>query len=266
MSGSVPVPPAHMPMIRHGRPLKRWRYVGAFGPDLMLCAAEVHVGPLAQRFFAVAEPGRPVVERTSLRRGLVEMEASRVRLRTPDLAAEIDLGEQTGVETLHPNGSRGYVWTRKQAGIPADVSITMGGRSRRLALRGVVDDTAGYHARHTRWHWSAGVGRAQSGEAVAWNLVSGVNDAPRGSERALWVDGSAVEVAAVSFAADLSRIELGGGGALRFEPWSERAARTNLLLLRSSYRQPFGTFSGDLPGGLRLVEGHGVIEWHDAHW
>jgi hypothetical protein len=45
-----------------------------------------------------------------------------------------------------------------------------------------------------------------------------------------------------------------------------RARRDNLLLVRSDYRQPFGTFSGALPPGLELASGFGVMEWHDARW
>ena len=37
-------------------------------------------------------------------------------------------------------------------------------------------------------------------------------------------------------------------------------------LVRSSYRQPFGTFSGVLPGGLALTDGYGVMEHHDVWW
>jgi hypothetical protein len=36
--------------------------------------------------------------------------------------------------------------------------------------------------------------------------------------------------------------------------------------VRSSYRQPFGTFSGVMPGGVRVAEGYGVMEYHDARW
>ena len=36
--------------------------------------------------------------------------------------------------------------------------------------------------------------------------------------------------------------------------------------MRSRYRQPFGTFSGELPGGIELAEGYGVMEDHDVHW
>ena len=36
--------------------------------------------------------------------------------------------------------------------------------------------------------------------------------------------------------------------------------------MRSRYRQPFGTFSGVLPNGVRLAEGYGVMEDHDVRW
>jgi hypothetical protein len=46
-----------MPLLRGGRPLKRWRYVGVYGPELMLCAVEAFVGPFGHRFWGLAEPG-----------------------------------------------------------------------------------------------------------------------------------------------------------------------------------------------------------------
>jgi hypothetical protein len=36
--------------------------------------------------------------------------------------------------------------------------------------------------------------------------------------------------------------------------------------VRSRYRQPFGTFSGALPGGIELADGYGVMEEHDVWW
>jgi hypothetical protein len=36
--------------------------------------------------------------------------------------------------------------------------------------------------------------------------------------------------------------------------------------MRSYYRQPFGTFTGELPGGLRLADGYGVMEEHEVWW
>ena len=63
------------------------------------------------------------------------------------------------------------------------------------------------------------------------------------------------------FAADLSSVD-----NLRFHAEAVRERNDNLLLLRSRYRQPFGTFSGVLPGGIELTEGYGVMEDHEAWW
>jgi len=55
---------------------------------------------------------------------------------------------------------------------------------------------------------------------------------------------------------------------LRFADGRRRAidARAVLVVLRSAYRQPFGTFAGTLPGGMELAEGYGVMEDHDVWW
>jgi hypothetical protein len=265
---AVPVPPERMALMRRGRPLKRWRYVGFYGPELMLCAGDFRIGFLRQQFWAVAEPGRPLVERTSMRSAGVAMHGDRVAIESADVRLELKLDEVEGVAGTHPNGRTGYVWTRKQAGVPMRGALTLGNRTFQLDGEGVIDDTAGYHARRTSWRWSAGVGRGARGEPVAWNLVEGVNDEPEGSERAIWVDGEPFEPRPVSFAPDLSAIEFSEGGRLAFEGWpgSAREDHTNALILRSDYRQPFGAFSGELPGGLELTAGFGVMEEHLAIW
>src|SRR5215211_4153066 len=51
----LPLPPAKLPLRRSGRMRKRWRYVGAFAEELLVCAARVHVGPLAQNFWAICD-------------------------------------------------------------------------------------------------------------------------------------------------------------------------------------------------------------------
>jgi Protein of unknown function (DUF2804) len=182
------------------------------------------------------------------------------------VALDLLLGEEAGVEALCPHG-RCEVWTRKQAGVTAHGTLTLDdGPSRKIEALAVIDDTAGHHARETEWWWSAGVGESPDGVALAWNLVSGVNDPPRGSERAVWVAGAPSETAPVSFAADLSRIVCRDGAELRFEAETERARHDNFLILRSDYRAPFGSFSGTLPGGIELARGRGVVEHHRARW
>jgi hypothetical protein len=236
-----------MPMWRGGRPLKRWTWVGAFGPDMMLCAALARVGPLASSWWAVWD-GTRLVERT-VRRPLA-VSASRV------LAGEIDVGVQGGasIEVVSPHGSQ-YIWTRKRA-----ARVTGVVRGRPVDLSGIVDESAGYHARRTSWWWSCGVGVLASGAAVSWNLVDGVHDAAVSSERTVWVDGEPREVGPVAFDG------LSGVGDLRFTASAGRARRDRLLLVSSDYEAPFGSFSGSVPEAGELREGWGVMERHDARW
>ena len=260
------IPPARMPLMRGGRPLKRWRYVGAYGPGLMLCGGDARVGPLPVRWWAVAEPGRALVDRTALLTSAgVEVGPRRLEVRSAEARISLEL-EPAGdaVEVVSPSDGS-YIWTGKRPCV-ARGTVEIGGRRREIECGALVDDSAGYHARVTAWRWSAGVGVADGGERVAWNLVTGVHDAPTESERTLWVDGRASEVGPVEFAEDLSRVSFSDGGSLAFEEWSARVDNTNLGFFRNVYRQPFGTFSGTLPGGLRLTEGYGVMERHEARW
>jgi hypothetical protein len=258
-----------MPRWRGTRPLKRWRYVAVFCEELMACAAIVRVGPMRQSFWAVLwrEESR-LRERTLLlpRRGTVELGPGRLRVRDGGVALDLVLAEDAGIQATCTHGNA-YVWTRKQAGIPARGTIALdGGRPHPIEALAVVDDTAGYHARVTEWRWAAGVGADPAGTPLAFNLVEGVNDPPSGSERAVWVAGEPHEPAPVSFAADLSRIASADGSLLRFTAEAQRSRRENLLVVRSEYRAPFGTFAGTLPGGMELARGLGVVEHHRARW
>jgi len=240
---NLPLPPGRMPAWRRLRPLKRWRYVAVYSPELMLCVGDARIAGVPQRWWAVALPDGRLFE------------GSR------DAPIELRLDEGPGVEVVSPHGGS-YIWTRKQAGIGVSGSVRLPHANYSIEGEfGFVDESAGYHARHTVWRWSAGIGRSRDGRAVAWNLVDGVHDAPRASERTVWVDGEPHEVGPVEFAEDLSAV-----GGLSFTEWSAREDHTNRLVMRSDYRQPFGSFAGELPGGLELESGYGVMEWHDVRW
>jgi hypothetical protein len=258
-----------MPLFRRGRMLKRWRYVGVYDADLMLCAGVARIGPARQSWWAVWERDRDRLhERTRLRGGGVDLGERRVRVRDGsvemDLSLDYDGAEE--VEVVTPDG-RGYAWTRKFAPVRARGSVRVDGDARTVDAFALIDDSAGYHARHTSWRWSAGVGTvAGAGGPVAWNLVAGVHDSPTASERTVWAGGQARELGPVSFAEDLGAVAFAEGGRLEFEAGAVRARDDNLLIIRSEYEQPFGTFRGTLPGGLELAEGYGVMERHVAVW
>ncbi len=243
----------------------------------MACAAIVQIGPARQSFWALhLRGGEPLRERTRMlprRRELQITHGSyrdgvpaRVRIRDRAVELEFQLEEQPGIQARCPHGAE-EVWTRKQAGVAAHGTLALdGGAAREIEALAVIDDTIGYHARETEWYWSAGVGEGAGGAALAWNLVSGVNDPPSGSERAVWVAGVPHEAPPVRFAADLARIDGEDGSQLGFVAEAERSRSENLLIVRSDYRAPFGTFSGMLPGGIELTHGLGVVEHHRARW
>jgi hypothetical protein len=232
-----------------------------FTPELMLCAGDAHIGPIAQRWWAVALPDGTLREHTGQGRGGLTVSPERLFVAAPGVRIELELAPGEEVEVASPAGGA-WIWTRKRGGVRAAGTVELDGRARSIEGEAVVDESAGYHPRRTSWRWSAGVGRGQGGERVAWNLVTGIHDAPQASERTVWIDGEPHEIPPVEFADDLSSV-----AGLSFEEWCTREDHTNRLIFRSDYLQPFGIFAGELPGGgPRLAEGYGVMERHDVRW
>jgi Protein of unknown function (DUF2804) len=289
----LPLPPDKVPLRRQGSWRKRWRYLGAFSEELLLCAARVAVGPAGQTFWAVCDrEAAEMRERTRMlgpiARGEVWTEAAdgddagridwapgrartlvRIEAAAKDgedpLRAFLRVGEGDWVESVSATGPEGggYTWTRKRV-VPVECDVRIGERRIRCEARGIEDESCGYHPGHTVWDWSAGVGHSTDGRDLAWNRVSGINEPPQGSERTIWVDGVPSEPAPVGFDG-LEAIAL-KDGRLEFTAECERRKEEKRAFVRYSYRQPFGTFAGRLPGGLVLERGLGVMEHHDAHW
>lgn len=287
----LPLPPAKVPARRHGSWRKQWRYLGAFCDELMLCAARVQVGPAGQTFWAIWDRAeRQMHERTRMLTPLARGEVWTEPAGEPDAGQVLwapDEGEATvrieaparggservrgfltvsggeWVESVCPVGEANYAWTRKRpAAVELDVRI--GERRIRAQARGIEDESCGYHPRETEWSWSAGVGRAADGREVAWNLVGGINDPPERSERAVWVGGEPSEPGPASF--EGLEAVAADGARLEFSAEAERSREERKPFVEYSYRQPFGTFTGTLPGGVALESGIGVMEHHRARW
>ena len=247
-----------MPLARGGRPLKRWTWVGVFGPEAILCAARVTVAGVPVAWWCVLDRVSGVAVEG---RGGVSVSASSLRVRgRAELAFEV-AGDPVEVVSPH-DGS--YAWTRKT---PARASgwVAARGERRPLDAHAIVDESAGYHARRTAWRWSAGVGTTPSGAPVAWNLVAGMHDGDEASERTVWLDGAARAVAPATFGDDL-----GWAGG---EPWRIACARehvlrlrTNFVVARSDLEQRFGAVTGSLPFAGELAAAWGVMERHDVRW
>ena len=283
----LPLPPGKMPLRFKGVNRKRWRYLGAFCDEVMVCAARVSVGPASQTFWAVWDRvEKELIERTVMRlpgaRGEVwsedgegssvdnapdEGSVVRIEATHPEAGAVrgfLRTGGGEWAESVCPNGGNGFVWTRKRV-VPVEIDLRMGHRRIRCKARGVEDESAGYHPKHTVWSWSAGVGTLTDGREIGWNLVEGVNDPPERSERAIWVDGKPFEPGPVHLRRlgdDQLRRWLGDRMRPRGRALPSREARPDLLLLPPAFRH----VHGNLSGGLALESAMGVMESHDAHW
>jgi hypothetical protein len=231
---------------------KAWRWVGAFGPDAMLCVARAQVGPARAAWWAVWD-GERLHEHTRRSWRGVTLDRDRASVRDGDVRIELALAGGQAIDV-----TTGPAWTRKTP-LRVTGEALVGGRRIAIDAAGLLDESEGRHARHTAWRWSAGAGVAASGAAVTWNLVAGLHDGER-SERTVWVDGEPHEVGPQRFDG------LAGVGDLRFDALAVRARRENYLVIASDYEQPFGTFTGSLPVAGPLRGGWGVMERHEARW
>lgn len=133
------------------------------------------------------------------------------------------------------------------------------------------DYTHGLLPRHTKWRWAFGLGRAASGERLGFNMVQGFVGQP---ECAAFLDDAVLPLEEPRFLFDAEHPERpwrleGEGIDLAFEPAAIHAQKTNLVLVRSRFVQPVGTFRGSLrlEGKDLRVEGlPGVVEDQDVYW
>jgi hypothetical protein len=263
---TIPLPPAKLPLFYQGHLRKQWRYVSIWSADISICAARIKVGPVAQEFWAVWDRAAGQLwEKTRLRSACVHLTPGRLRVEDGHVSIDVSLAENDGFEVVTPVG-RAYTWTRKQCAIRAHGHVRLNGEKQPVEAIALIDDNAGYHPRQTLWQWCGGAGQDSDGRSVAWSFIVGLNDSPHNSERTIWLNGRPQETGPVRFADDLTAVYFDSGETLHFKAEAVRQRRDNLLLIRSAYRQPFGTFSGTLPGGITLRTGYGVMEWHQATW
>jgi len=262
----VPFPPAPMPPRWAGTLLKRWHYVTFWSPAVVLCANQVHVGPIAQEYWGVLDRAdKRFVQRTNYLTRKVSLSPTRMRIGERDVAVDLPIQPDDEFEVYRPEG-KAYTWSRKQFVARVIAEIRLGTRTLRPEAAVFVDIQAGYHPRSTRWRWSAGAGLDQHGRRVAWNAIVGLADSPKNSERTLWIEGVGTEIEPVRFTADGLTVSFSDGGQLTFRQEAILRKRVGLFLIKSRYDHGFGVWEGTLPGGLVVRDGVGVRERQDAIW
>ena len=186
-------------------------------------------------------------------------------------------------ETLNvviPWSADRFHFTSKQNCLPAAGAVRLGGETFEFGgdAFACLDYGRGVWRYGTSWNWGSLSGR-QGGRTIGLNLGGAWTDGTGMTENAILIDGHISKVAAdLQFLYDRSdfmkpwrvRTEPPGQIDLRFEPFFERVAATNLLLLRSNVHQMFGRYSGSvIPDGGVPVEIEGLLGWveqHEARW
>ena len=249
------LPPGRMPA---GRPpaqalaLRRRLHAGADAvrgrrPHRPAPAALVGGGPAR----------RDMHERTTVGRGGVRIAGSRVRVRARDVEIDLELdGARGRGDRLRPRatatcGPPSRRPCRPRRRIARRARLRDRGRPRvHRRLRGLprpphrVEMVGRRRPQRRRPKRGLEPGHRRSTSASR-------------SERTVWVDGAPRE------AAPRVRPRPLGGRRPAFTEWSAREEDANFGLMRSRYRQPFGTFAASFPAAW-LAEGYGVMEEHDV--
>ncbi len=161
--------------------------------------------------------------------------------------------------------------TQKSPGMPLAGAVRVG--ARRYALDGgvaSVDYSNGLLARETGWRWACG-----HSLTLGFNLQAGYFG---GNENVLWLDGNIIPLGAAEFDFDQAdpmgpwHVHTDDGLLdLQFTPEGLRRDDKDLLIARSRYVQPIGTFSGlvrPAPGAPAIAVHAlaGVTEDHQSRW
>ncbi len=164
--------------------------------------------------------------------------------------------------------------TEKRVLLPVEGEATIAGK--RFSLDGAFggfDRTHGYLPRRTTWRWAFAMGRTETGEPIAFNLVEGfVGEA----ECAVWLGDEIFPVGEARFTFDPDRAlrpwrvtTTCGALDLTFDPGDIHAEHQDLGLVKTRFLQPVGAYSGTITVGGRTVKLTGVlgvVEDQDATW
>lgn len=193
------------------------------------------------------------------------------------LRGTVDVMHGEGLALVYPLAANRLAYTHKDAGMHADVRLTLD--DQRLPREGLatLDWTRSAALRTTRWNWASAATFLQDGRRLGLNLSAHVYDDAAGAsmENAIWLDGHLQLLGGVTFTLPASPQSetwhvRGADVDLAFTSVGARQQNVNIGLIRSRFVQPFGHFTGKirLQSGdeLQIPPSFGVVEDHFAVW
>lgn len=158
------------------------------------------------------------------------------------------------IATPFANAPRSFYYNQKINCLRARGEVRIGARSFAFepeSAFGVLDWGRGAWTYDNTWYWASASGTAQ-GRLFGFNVGYGFGDTSAATENMLFVDGRAHKLAQVEFHLPAGAPDSGpwrftssdNRFELRFEPILDRAASTDLGLIKSDQHQVFGRFTG----------------------
>lgn len=217
-----------------------------------------------------------------------EAEARRVSMLWPGfggqgLSAELVMRlppEHESMTIVIPIAGKRFYYNRKVNCMSTEGWIEHGGE--RMAVRpaeslGNMDWGRGVWEYKSFWVWASASGFLDDGRRAGLNLGYGFGDTSAATENALILEGRVHKLGQVDFSYDNRDFKRpwrmlcpDGRLDLEFEPFLERVAATNLLLIASEVHQMFGRYHGTVQTDdgetVRLDGLTGFAEEHYARW
>jgi len=284
---------------------KRWLFTGVYCKNFIFGMAMVHAGYLSELFLYVFDRKDKSIKQFdflvpfalntdftgSAAEGRFKFKNSgadaQVILSAKEVLVKCEIHNRVkidiaftrmkdGLNLVTMEGNNGFNYTMKECGMKAKGSITIDGKEyavKRAIPSGSMDFSFGILKRHTVWDWASGCGTDTKGNNLSFNFSRGINKNEH-SENAFWVNGRRFDAGITDFLYDekdmMKEWKVKNKNVnIVFKPEGQRAANINVLLIKSVYSQPFGTFSGYIKHGKNkyiIKEAYGVTEKHEAKW
>ena len=98
-----------LPLFRGLRPLKKWRYLGVYGPDVQMCVGIARIGGAYQAFWAVHNRTTDAFRERAALRPILHFDETSARFDGVDVAYQ-RAGDPVEVVSRH---GKQLIWTRK---------------------------------------------------------------------------------------------------------------------------------------------------------
>jgi hypothetical protein len=173
-----------------------------------------------------------------------------------------------------------FYYNRKINCIPVDGWVEFGSERLEISSKDSLanlDWGRGMWPYNSFWVWASESGFLQDGRTLGLNFGFGFGDTSKATENAIILNGKVHKLGKVHFEYDSTNFmqpwKLTSPDdrlQLIFEPFIERVARTNLLLITSEVHQMFGRYSGKaVTDEGEVIHVDGLVGWaeeHHARW